>query len=445
MRTSSDDIPAWRWLPWLGIAALGMAAIIVRVGLLADGSHFLLSILQRESLFSLWWARAAAVLINQFPVLVALAAGSRDLDALVLLHSLGLAGTPLILWLVALRIQMHSDLFVWLLLAFCACFLSSGFFVIGEYNVAYALTALLFAVIYRTEPLRSDLLVMPLLAVAAAASYESALFLAPLLLLPVVRELATRPHLETVERISLASTAIALIAGAGIAAASILSPRDAAVLAHAVDFKPLLRSAHFLYVSAVIAGFIILQWLHQPRWALLLFLTLAGLSAAYLALPQTWITASRHYGFRTVSGLWLFVILGAAMLSRRRRSAFSTVEHRRRATGYASLAVLLLFGTLMLPFAIKLQRYDQWLTAFQGACMKSSTWQPVDQVDTIQRHPGNNEFGWGWTNPSMCILMRGNAKAGLLNATTYDGWQPMDPRQLTSNPLAAYKRRPLLP
>jgi len=69
-----------------------------------------------------------------------------------------------------------------------------------------------------------------------------------------------------------------------------------------------------------------------------------------------------------------------------------------------------------------------------------SEWVPIDRTDAMDEGGYCAGFAWAWTNPCQSMVLRADNSGGLLNASTHTGWQPFDPRQATSNPLASFRR-----
>jgi len=106
------------------IAALGIYAA---KGLYADGSFFLYNILLQKNYWDFDKPRAFVQIITQTPVVIGIKFGIKNITELIYLHSLGLVGIPVIIWVFALIQHLQSRHFWTLLVAFSATYLSSGF------------------------------------------------------------------------------------------------------------------------------------------------------------------------------------------------------------------------------------------------------------------------------------------------------------------------------
>ena len=232
------------------LAALGVYAA---KGLYADGSYFLLKILSYKTYWDFDWSRAFVQIITQTPVVLGIKFGITDIIKLIYLHSFGLIGIPIIVWIIALAQHIKSKYFWTLLIAFSATYLTSGFFAIGEYNLTYALAAYCFAVLLKNKFNSFDSILFVLAAFALLRSYEAMIFMGPFLFaFTVYRLLEANSHRCAREKLVLFSSLFLFGASIIIAAYSILYPRDPASLARAGNILHIVKSGHYIYLIMMI-------------------------------------------------------------------------------------------------------------------------------------------------------------------------------------------------
>jgi hypothetical protein len=155
-------------------------------GLYSDGSvYFLDMILEERLVLEFHRPRSHAIFLTQLPAMLAKEAGVSDLHWLARLHSLGLFGVPTALYSLAIvRAGRDALLLAGTLAAVAIVFMTTTFFIIGEYHTAYACAILAAVWIATASALRaSDGWVLIAVAALAARSYEHSLYLGPLMAL----------------------------------------------------------------------------------------------------------------------------------------------------------------------------------------------------------------------------------------------------------------------
>src|SRR5215218_7940682 len=112
-------------------------------GLFVDGSAFLVQIARREWFFDFYGPRLYAMIIGQVPVMTALFLGVTDLHLMARLLSFGLFAVPTALYHLALvRAKDDAVLLAGVVAAVAVVFMTTSFFIVGEYNMAYAIVIL---------------------------------------------------------------------------------------------------------------------------------------------------------------------------------------------------------------------------------------------------------------------------------------------------------------
>ena len=141
------------------------------------------------------------------------------------------------------------------------------------------------------------------------------------------------------------------------------------------------------------------------------------------------------YVSRTVSGLMLLAVLTTSWWRHRRVSG----DEITAPTPLPALAMML-FVTLAVPVFVHTWRFGAWLKSYESAAVARTDWVPIDSVPAGQDGGYLAGYQWGWTSPSLSIVLRANHDGGLLNSPSYRGWDPFDPRTLRENPLRDYRR-----
>lgn len=424
-----------RWVVVLTVGALAALSVLAAKAMLADGSYAMLGILQRGGYLDFDRARAFAMQIVQTPAVLAIKAGERDVITLIYLFSLGLVGIPALLWIAALMMQWRSNLFWMLVAAFCATHLTSGFCSIGEYNLAYALTALCFAIMLRPALGPVNAISLVLAAFALVRAYESTAYLGPLLAVIAADRLRRGfRSMHRVEIAALATGSVLFAAGTAVAIWSILHPRDPGNLAHASKLSWALTNVHVIYTVLMI-GSCVAASSFGPRARFALVSVALTASVAYIVFPSVWNTAEMTYTSRTVSGLMLLAVLAASWWLHRRASGNETT----RPTPLSAIAMML-FVALAIPVFVHTWRFGAWLKSYERVAVARTDWIPIDSVAVGQDGGYLAGYQWGWTSPSLSIVLRANHDGGLLNSPSYRGWDPFDPRTLGQNPLRGYRR-----
>jgi hypothetical protein len=152
-------------------------------GLFVDGSAFLVQVARREFFFDFYDPRLYAMILGQAPILTAVFLGVTDLHLLAQLLSLGLFALPTALYHLALmRVKDDPVLLAAVLAAIGVVFMTTSFFIVGEYNTAYAIGIVVAVRLVTAKELSvadgAFLLAVGLLAVR---TYEVMIYLGPLL------------------------------------------------------------------------------------------------------------------------------------------------------------------------------------------------------------------------------------------------------------------------
>ncbi len=409
-------------------------------GLFVDGSAFLVQIARFQEFFRFYPPRLYAMVVAQLPVMAAVKLGVIDLHWLARLLSLGLFALPTIFYSLALHRVRHDAVLLSLVIAAIGTiFMATSFFIVGEFNTAYAL-ALCTAVRLATADRLSlwDGLVLLVIGVLAMRTYEAMLYLGPVLaamiLWQVVR-LSPRPLLPTL--LHLAAAAL-FLAGMVIAADAVIHPwlpahRDEA-----------LQQAKFFWQDmqfsfALIAVLVVVLWgLLRPddlavgkpyRWA---SISLALLAFSPLLALGDWVVrplARSHYLARSASGviittmvIFVWCLAAPRLANWRPRLVLQSEAARRRMLGFACLLLL-----AALPADIFLtSTWVAYLDAMR-ATVTSRTGVIAFEDTPISKFP-KVLLVENWVLPSQSLLLRSKPGDGIIAPPRdFTDWMPFPP------------------
>jgi hypothetical protein len=420
-----------KFLVLVTVVAIGFMGVLAGRGLFADGANFLLHILNSKDFYVVDRPRLFVHLITQFPLILSLRAGVDSLNTLVLIHSASLIAPVLICWLIAFLIHFRTKYFWPLVIGFSLSYLTSGFFAIGEYNLTYALAALCLALLLQSNSKIIGQLALVLASFALLRSYEAMVFLGPPLFLIALHNLLQREKDSLfIQKLGLSLAAFLFSAASTISAWSILFPREPANMDSAGKSIYLVSTEHFIFATSMLVIYIALHIRFKAIFKYILVSISIFACFYYLLTPQLWVTPGDHYSFRALSGsiIFGFSFLFLAMV---RLKVFDLSN-----SYFSSIVIFALFMSLSFPFVAQTEQFYSWAKKFEQVALQTEGWIPSDQIQGLS----DSKFYWSWSNPSLSAVLRGNYGGGILNKSTYKGWQPFDPLKTEDNPLKYYKK-----
>ncbi|MBU6441505.1 MAG: hypothetical protein KGS28_14875 [Betaproteobacteria bacterium] len=394
------------------IAGLLVLGVLSARGLFADGAYFFYRMMQKRGFFDFDEPRLFAQLITQTPVVLAMRAGVRNLDVLARLQSLGLIGIPLAFWFSALLVSSKDGLFWHFCLAFAVSYLSSGFFSIGEYNTAYAISAFAFSIL-----LRKDLGTLSTVSLIAASivltrAYESMLFLGPVLFAASIYRARFDSGVPAISRAGLIIAALTFALASGIAGRSILFPRDPANLANAEDLKLILEQKFFVWlaIATSLSGFLL--FCRLPRVSPALAFLGAALSTLFVFHLSWENSPSDNYNLRVISGLLLCAIMALTCVTRLRG------DGRQSSSNYfGAVAVFCVTFALCVPMVRESLGFARWARNVQSITERIRHNRPIDGTSIDQR---GASYDWRWPDPWLSAILKGNSHGIILSDHEYD-------------------------
>jgi hypothetical protein len=410
-------------------------------GLFVDGSAFLVQIARREWFFDFYAPRLYAMVVGQAPIMTAVFLGVTDLHLLARLLSLGLFALPTALYHLALvRVKDDAVLLAAVIAAIAVVFMTTSFFIVGEYNTAYAIAILVAVRLATAERLTLvDGLFLAVIGGLAIRTYEAMIYLGPLLSLMVlwaIRRAPARPWLPTL--LYLLSV-IGFIAGMFVAIGSLTRPYSVEHLDETIETATnFWQNMQFDLVVA--AALVVVVWalvrprdlaLAKPyRWAAVCLVILALSPLLMQGDVVVRPLAKSQYVARTAAGLIIasivvFIWYYAAKL-RLKLPAFvvlATSETARR-----RLLIFALFMLLaVLPSDILLtQSWTSYLDTMRTA-VRSHDGVITFEDSPLSRHP-YDLLVEAWILPSQSLALRAKRGDGIIAPPKdFKAWQPFPP------------------
>ena len=411
-------------------------------GLFVDGSAFLVQIARREWFFDFYAPRLYAMVVGQAPIMTAIFLGVTDLHLLARLLSLGLFALPTVLYHLALvRVKDDAVLLAAVIAAIGVVFMTTSFFIVGEYNTAYAI-AILVAVRLATarQLIWVDGLFLAVIGFLAIRTYEAMLYLGPLLsamVLWAIWRAPSRPWLPTtLHLVSIAG----FIAGMFVAIGSLTRPYSVEHLDETIETaRNFWQNMQFDLVAA--AALVVVVWallrprdlaLAKPyRWAAVCLVILALSPLLMLGDVVVRPLAKSQYVARTAAGLIIASIVvfiwAYASNLRGKLPAFVVLGTPEAARRFLIFALLILLAVL--PSDISLtQSWVSYLDAMR------TTVRDHDGVITFEDSPLSKHpydlLVEAWILPSQSLALRAKRGDGIVAPPRdFGAWQPFPPAQ----------------
>ena len=409
-------------------------------GLFVDGAAFMVEIVRTEWFFRFYPPRIYAMIAGQVPVIIAMTLGVTDLQWLSRLLSLGLFGLPTLFYTLALhRARRDAVLMATLIASIAAIFMTTGFFIVGEYNTAFSIVLLVAVRLVTAERLTiADGLALVALAAFATRTYEVMLYLGPLLAVMILWALWRAPARPILVVLLHLMAVGLLIYSSAVAVYSLLHPHSAEHLE-----ETWLTSANFWqnlqFDLAFGAALIVVVWAlvrpadllgSKPYCCAGICLVLLALSPL-LALGDTLFRplAKSQYVARTASGLIIATMVvfmwarETGLVSRLKvLVVLQTQEAGRRFLAFACLMLL-----AVLPSDIFLTAtWASYLDAMH-AVVRSQGGVIAIEDTPLSKRP-HDLMGENWATSSLSIVMRSRFQDGIVAPPRdFTEWVPFRP------------------
>jgi len=413
MRTPRANENFLKLLVFALIALMAIFELIARRGLFADGAYFLTYILDRQiflipfdklRIFSYWF--------TQFPTVIAVRLGVTNLPLLTYLFSSWLILAPLLFWGMALG-KLVNDILFWPFLAlFTLVFLNANFFIIGEYNLSYALIAYCFASMIRGQkesPVGLGLLMGA--AFILIMTYPLTMLSAPLLAFIALKHMrkADPKHVKLYWLILFGF----FVAAGGVGFWGFLFPGNLANKTNAMDFHALLFDRQ-AWITALCVSVIFLQTSicskHGKDAAFIIILAVEALIALGIFHPFPYVA----YSVRGFMGIFLFLSLTIMMLAKMPVVQNCFKQHRIEylPSIYFYLPIFILFAELVIFDMRDSFAYGKYVGDFTRMVNGHSGY--MMHGDSMAAVKNDRQFGWTWTYPSMSLVLRENARKAIV-------------------------------
>jgi hypothetical protein len=412
-------------------------------GLFVDGANFLVHIVRQEAFFDFYLPRVFAMILGQIPVMTAVTLGVTDLHLLARLLSLGLFALPTIFYTLALhRAKDDAVLLAVVIAAIAIVFMTTSFFIVGEYNTLYAVTILIAVRLGTADRLTwPDAIVLVLISLLAIRTYETMLYLGPLLACVMLWKVWRARGRPAGPSVLYLVSAVFMIMGMMVALNSVKHPHSPEHLVEtwmmAADFWQNLQFDLVLVAALVVIGWALLKpealSRRLPYVCGGIFLALLALSPL-LALSDGLVRplAKSQYVARTVSGLIigamiLLIVTWRSKLAARLRTmvALQAPAASGRFLGFALL--MLVAG---LPADLFLTRsWVGYIDNMHASVQMRSGIIPIEDTP-IGRRP-DSLLVENWVLTSQSLLLRSKPSDGVLAPPRdFTDWVPFPPTEL---------------
>jgi hypothetical protein len=382
------------------------------------------------------------MVVGQAPIMTAIFLGVTDLHLLARLLSLGLFALPTVLYHLALvRVKDDAVLLAAVIAAIGVVFMTTSFFIVGEYNTAYAI-AILVAVRLATARQRTwvDGLFLAVIGFLAIRTYEAMLYLGPLLsamVLWAIWRAPSRPWLPTtLHLVSIAG----FIAGMFVAIGSLTRPYSVEHLDETIETaRNFWQNMQFDLVVA--AALVVVVWallrprdlaLAKPyRWAAVCLVILALSPLLMLGDVVVRPLAKSQYVARTAAGLIIASIVvfiwAYASNLRGKLPAFVVLGTPEAARRFLIFALLILLAVL--PSDISLtQSWVSYLDAMRTT-VRDHDGVIAFEDSPLSKHP-YDLLVEAWILPSQSLALRAKRGDGIVAPPReFGAWQPFPPAQ----------------
>jgi len=408
-------------------------------GLFWDGASFLANLLETRTFHDFYPARAHIAWLTQWPVLLLVRAGVRDTHLLAIVFSAALLAVPAALYHLALaRVQDRGALLAAVIAVIGLVYLPTGFFIVGEYNIAYAAVTATFAIaLTGATPNRWDGALLLALGLLCIASYEAMIYFGPLT--AAVVAWSARRDGEPVGRLLAFAAALAFLGATVVSGNAVVEYWDhehfAKVRGATWEFWQNLQFVVVLAGFATMAAvsLVLPSWLAGRGPVAVAMVAGAVLASTpwfrLLFGPDSMIFPPAHYLARSAAGGLLAVLLSAMWLHVARPAAgwrplamlHRPVVAQRLAT---AMFVLALAGAVP---DLALSRYwSDYLAWFRGIVTTRTGLVYADELP--MRQWPYRLFAQDWTYPALSALVRSApGQAIVVTRNDYRSNPPFDP------------------
>jgi len=409
-------------------------------GLFVDGSAFLVQIARREWFFDFYAPRLYAMVIGQAPIMTAVFLGITDLHVLARLLSIGLFALPTALYTLALvRVKDDPVLLAAVIGAIGVVFMTTSFFIVGEYNTAYAIAIVAAVRLVTARQLTLlDGLFLAVVGLLAARTYEAMIYLGPLLSAMILHTIWRMPQRSWGPTTLYLISMVGFLGGMAVAIRSLVKPWSAEHLDETIETATNFWQ-NLQFDLALAAAMVVVVWgLVRPRdllggkpyrWAGMLLVILA--LSPLLALSDTLIRplAKSQYVARQAAGLVIVVIVlfiwFYGVLLRDKLAVFAVLRTREASRRFLTFAIVVVLA--ILPSDIYLTRtWSSYLDVVRAEVL-SKDGVIAFEDSPLSRHP-YDLLVEAWILPSQSLALRAKRGDGIIAPPRdFKSWQPFPP------------------
>lgn len=402
-----------------------------------DGASFLVSLLEHGRFHDFYTARAHVDWLTQMPVLVAVESGVRNIAVLAVVYSITLFALPTAFYHFALLRVRHDPLLLAAVLAVVATvYLPTSFFVVGEYNVAFAcVTASVAVAVTGNGRRRGDGALLLAFGFLCLRSYEAMIYLGPLVAAMILWSTRRGDGMAAKALGLLAS--LAFLGAAIVSAATIVDywdhPHFTKVRSTSVDFWQNMQFA------IPLSGFLIcaIQATRRPAWLQGRGpLYVMGTVVVLLAISPWWrdlhppsiLYPPSHYVARQAAGILLAVLLAAMWMEVARReplTIFAAVRSPEISRRLVLTMAALTFAAAV-PDVVLTRLWIGYLDRLQAVVNERSG---IVRAETLPLHDWPNKlFFQDWSYPALSALVsRTPGQAYVVSDQDYLSNPPFEP------------------
>lgn len=426
-------------------------AVLENRFLFGDGVHFFINLLEDVEVFTgnRSVQRLFANILTQAPALLAIKIGVNELQILSIIYGASLFLPYLVcvtVWLWSTRRQKEYLLFLFVFLFASA--MNSEFFIISESHAAAALYfSLIPLILFKEDWGPGTIILAVILAAFTLRSYESMLFLGPILAAMALSR-GIKCH-SLLARLGWSVFACWFAAGAVISLAELVYPAepqgitsskfagDAVSLIWRNMFSVLTGSTHLHYAGmlSLLAIFLLcVSYIKSARIQALFLFTLwafAMACAVVLVLHDLFpamMEVKLHYKARTLN-VAIPALTGIALILIKARIIVLDANYFRR--GFAIVLILGVYQSIWHMLATS--QWAGYLNVFANELDAREGFVPYEDSILKVRRIGRQSvanMSWGWTMPEMSIVLSPHGVVETIIGNPRERkWQPFDPLQ----------------
>lgn len=391
-----------------------LLSIISDKHLSADGVFYFVSILEKKHFPHFDWSRQLATYITQFPTVLAVSAGLKDIPSLRMIFGMGL----LVPWLLAFSLSLlalrnqHKSILLFMLISLLTINLTSDFMLVGEHQVMTVLSwPILFFLLRRLPFQWYDTVSLWALLLCFTMLYPTAI--APASLFVLIAFFRMKCAESRKERGIFLGAILLSIITIGIAALMIIMPRDEGNRGHFILALLKLGTNPELITSVSFLIPFFAGWYFRRPWLVWMAAIPIVVYAIYSGLTGHSLTAYESFENRSLSFVFLpLLMLGAVF-----------INWKKRTLNFSVVAVMLLLTTVMLTAnLISTMHWREFRNQVHSVLLEREGLVPIESTGLL-----DSPASWLWSNSLLSVVWSGRCvQTVILNHRDID-YQPAGP------------------